>query len=192
MRLILLGAPGAGKGTQAKMLAQYLQVPHISTGDLLRAEIQNSTSVGLQATEYIKAGELVPDSLMVRVLEARLRYPDCTAGFILDGFPRTLSQAVYLKTLLERLKSPLDAVVNIEVDRETIIKRLEKRQRTDDTPKTVSHRLDVYLRETAPLKDFYSREGYLQSIDGDAPQEDVTRRILNSIGCADAMKSSSN
>ena len=143
MRLILLGAPGAGKGTQAQMLAKYLQVPHISTGDLLRTEIQNSTPIGVQATEYMKAGELVPDSLMIKVLEHRFRDPDCANGFILDGFPRTLSQAMYLKTLLERLKSPIDAVVSIEVDRDRVIERLALRKRTDDTPKTVVHRLEV-------------------------------------------------
>lgn len=190
MRLILLGAPGAGKGTQAHMLAKHLQVPHISTGDLLRAEIQNSTPIGMQATEYMKAGELVPDSLMIRVLEERLRGPDCADGFILDGFPRTLNQSLYLKTLLERLEKPIDAVVSIEVDTETVIERLAKRQRTDDTPKTVEHRLDVYRRETAPLKEFYHKEGYLQSIEGNAPPQDVIQRILRRINCADGMMSS--
>lgn len=181
MRLIMLGAPGAGKGTQAQILAQRLKIPHISTGDLLRAEIQNSTPVGLQAMEYIRAGELVPDSIMIQVLEERLRNPDCSNGFILDGFPRTLRQARYLGTLLKRLKREIDAVVSIEVDQELIFDRLAKRQRTDDDPKTVKHRLDVYHRETAPLIAFYQREGLLRHIDGNAPLEDVTARILSSL-----------
>ncbi|MBT5875551.1 MAG: adenylate kinase [Candidatus Latescibacteria bacterium] len=181
MRLIMLGAPGAGKGTQAQILAEYLKVPHISTGDLLRVEIQNSTPVGLQAMEYIRAGELVPDSIMIQVLEERLRDPDCSEGFILDGFPRTLSQARYLGTTLRRMKREIDSVVNIDVDQQLILGRLAIRQRTDDDPKTVKHRLDVYHRETAPLIDFYLREGLLRHIDGDAPEDDVTARILRSL-----------
>ena len=181
MRLIMLGAPGAGKGTQAQILAQHLKISHVSTGDLLRAEIQNSTSVGLQSMEYIRAGELVPDSIMIQVLEERLRKSDCAKGFILDGFPRTLSQARYLGTLLKRLKSEIDSVVSIEVGQGLILDRLAKRQRTDDDRKTVKHRLDVYHRETAPLIEFYRGEGLLRCIDGAAPPEVVTARILDSI-----------
>jgi adenylate kinase len=186
MRLILLGAPGAGKGTQALRLSHLLRVPHISTGELLREEIQNSTPIGLQVTEYMNAGELVPDSIMIELLEQRLREPDCRSGFILDGFPRTLSQATYLKTLLDRLKTPLDAVVSIEVPNATIVERLAQRGRYDDTPQTIKYRLDVYHRETAPLKDYYRQEGILKDIAGDAAPEEVTRHILHCIGQADA------
>jgi adenylate kinase len=182
MRLILLGAPGAGKGTQALELADDLNIPHISTGELLRKEIQNSTPVGLQVTEYMNAGELVPDSIMIHILEDRLHDPDCQDGFILDGFPRTLSQAMYLKTLLERLNTPIDAVVSIEVPQQKIVARLSGRKRCDDTPDTIQRRLDVYDRETAPLKDYYLKEGILKPVNGDAEPEKVTRRILESVG----------
>ena len=181
MRLILLGAPGAGKGTQAIRLAQVLKVPHISTGELLREEIQNSTPIGLQVTEYMNAGELAPDSIMINLLENRLRDSGCQKGFILDGFPRTLSQAIYLKMLLERLNTPIDAVVSIDVDSSLIIARLTQRQRYDDTPQTIKHRLDIYHRETAPLKEYYQRAGMLRSIDGATAPEEVTRRILQEI-----------
>ena len=118
---------------------------------------------------------------MIQVLEERLRDPDCSEGFILDGFPRTLSQARYLGTTLRRMKREIDSVVNIDVDQQLILGRLAIRQRTDDDPKTVKHRLDVYHRETAPLIDFYLREGLLRHIDGDAPEDDVTARILRSL-----------
>ena len=131
--------------------------------------------------EYIRAGELVPDSIMIQVLEERLRNPDSSDGFILDGYPRTLSQARYLGIVLKRLKREIDAVVNIEVDRQLILDRLSIRQRTDDDPKTVQHRLDVYHRETEPLIDFYQREKLLRQIDGDASPEAVTERILERI-----------
>lgn len=163
------------------MLAEKLHIPHISTGDLLRTEIQNSTSIGLQAAEYMQVGELVPDSIMIRVLEERLRETDCKNGFILDGFPRTLNQATYLNTMLKRLNAPVDFVVSIEVDNDVIIDRLTQRQRLDDNPKTVKYRLDVYRRETAPLKDYYKREGQLKTIDGDASPLAVRDRILESI-----------
>lgn len=209
MRLILVGAPGAGKGTQARMLGEQLQVPHISTGDLLRSAIQRGTPVGLQAKAYMEAGELVPDPIMIQVLEERLREPDCANGFILDGFPRTLSQASYLNTLLERLQTPIEAVVSIEVERDVIIERLSHRlicpschrnynektdqprvqgvcnvcgssltHRLDDDAVTVMHRLDVYLREIAPLKEFYRVDGLLRSIDGNASPRVVEDRIL--------------
>lgn len=212
MRMILIGVPGAGKGTQAQILGEHLQAPHISTGDLLRAAIQRGTPAGQQAKAYMDAGELVPDPLMVQVLEDRLREPDCVRGFILDGFPRTVSQASYLTTLLERLQAPIQAVISIEVDRSVIIERLSHRlictqchrnynqktdqprvpgvcnacggaltHRLDDDAATVMHRLDVYLRETAPLKDLYRAKGLLRSIDGDAPPRVVADRILASL-----------
>ena len=162
-------------------LAQALKVPHISTGELLREEIQNSTPIGLQVTEYMNAGELAPDSIMIDLFEHRLRESGCLDGFILDGFPRTLSQAIYLKMLLERLNTPIDAVVTIDVDSKIIIERLTERRRYDDTPQTIKHRLDIYHRETAPLKEYYLRAGILRSIDGATAPENVTRRILQVI-----------
>lgn len=194
------------------MLSEQLQIPHISTGDLLRTAIQNGTPAGLQAKNYMHAGELVPDPIMIQVLEDRLREADCAYGFILDGFPRTLSQASYLRSLLQRLQAPIDAVVSIEVDRAVIIERLSHRlictachrnynektdqpqvpgicnkcggtlaHRSDDDAATVMHRLDVYIRETVPLKEFYRVEGLLRSIDGDAPPRVVLECILASL-----------
>jgi len=133
----------------------------------------------------MNAGELAPDSIMIELLEKRLREPDCLNGFILDGFPRTLSQANYLKTLVECLKTPLDAVISIEVASEVIVDRLTRRGRYDDTPTTIKHRLDIYHRETEPLKEFYRQIGMLRGVDGDADQEEVTGRILRCIAAID-------
>ena len=198
MKLILLGAPGAGKGTQAAKLVEEFATPHISTGDILRAAVKNQTELGKKAKGYMDAGDLVPDSLIIDLMDERLREPDCEKGFILDGFPRTTAQAVALDDMLVRLERPLDAALLVDVDPEVIIKRLTERrcckecgyigtaadatcpkcggemyQRDDDNETTVRNRLDVYAKSTSPLIDYYKGKGLLKSVDGDRPVDTV-------------------
>ena len=198
MNIVLLGAPGAGKGTQAAKLVEEFATPHISTGDILRAAVKNQTELGKKAKGYMDAGDLVPDSLIIDLMDERLREPDCEKGFILDGFPRTTAQAVALDDMLVRLERPLDAALLVDVDPEVIIKRLTERrcckecgyigtaadatcpkcggemyQRDDDNETTVSNRLDVYAKSTSPLIDYYKGKGLLKSVDGDRPVDTV-------------------
>ena len=198
MNIVLLGAPGAGKGTQAAKLVEEFATPHISTGDILRAAVKNQTELGKKAKGYMDAGDLVPDSLIIDLMDERLREPDCEKGFILDGFPRTTAQAVALDDMLVRLERPLDAALLVDVDPEVIIKRLTERrcckecgyigtaadatcpkcdgemyQRDDDNEATVRNRLDVYAKSTSPLIDYYKGKGLLKSVDGDRPVETV-------------------
>lgn len=178
MRLILLGTPGAGKGEQATRLSRKFSIPHISSGDLLRREMEEGTEVGRRISEFVNRGELVSDTVTQAILENRLREADCTAGFILDGFPRNLNQADFLQAALERMRAPVDVVLNIEVSDGTVIDRLALRNRLDDAPETIRHRLKVYRKVTAPLVDYYDRAGILKRIDGDGSPEEVTQRIL--------------
>ena len=198
MNIVLLGAPGAGKGTQAAKLVEEFATPHISTGDILRAAVKNQTELGKKAKGYMDAGDLVPDSLIIDLMDERLREPDCEKGFILDGFPRTTAQAVALDDMLARLERPLDAALLVDVDAEVIIKRLTERrcckecgyigtaadatcpkcdgemyQRDDDNEATVRNRLDVYAKSTSPLIDYYKGKGLLKSVDGDRPVDTV-------------------
>ena len=198
MNIVLLGAPGAGKGTQAAKLVEEFATPHISTGDILRAAVKNQTELGKKAKGYMDAGDLVPDSLIIDLMDERLREPDCEKGFILDGFPRTTAQAVALDDMLVRLERPLDAALLVDVDPEVIIKRLTERrcckecgyigtaadatcpkcggemyQRDDDNETTVRNRLDVYAKSTSPLIDYYKGKGLLKSVDGDRLVETV-------------------
>lgn len=198
MNIVLLGAPGAGKGTQAAKLVEEFAMPHISTGDILRAAVKNQTELGKKAKGYMDAGDLVPDSLIIDLMDERLREPDCEKGFILDGFPRTTAQAVALDDMLVRLERPLDAALLVDVDPEVIIKRLTERrcckecgyigtaadatcpkcggemyQRDDDNETTVRNRLDVYAKSTSPLIDYYKGKGLLKSVDGDRPVDTV-------------------
>lgn len=198
MNIVLLGAPGAGKGTQAAKLVEEFATPHISTGDILRAAVKNQTELGKKAKGYMDAGDLVPDSLIIDLMDERLREPDCEKGFILDGFPRTTAQAVALDDMLVRLERPLDAALLVDVDPEVIIKRLTERrcckecgyigtaadatcpkcggemyQRDDDNEATVRNRLDVYESSTAPLIDYYRGCGLLIEINGDQNPEVV-------------------
>ncbi|MCY3772259.1 MAG: adenylate kinase [Gemmatimonadetes bacterium] len=178
MRLILLGTPGAGKGEQATRLSERFHIPHISTGELLRREMEEKTPVGRRIAEFVNRGELVSDEITQAILEDRVREADCESGFILDGFPRNQNQADFLNQALERMNVPVDAVLNIEVPDSTVIDRLTNRHRTDDTPETIRHRLKIYRKVTAPLVDYYDRAGILRRIDGDGSLEEVTQRIL--------------
>ncbi|GAB3023933.1 MULTISPECIES: adenylate kinase [Oleiagrimonas] len=182
MRLVLLGAPGSGKGTQASRLKKELDVPHISTGDLLRAAVAAGTPLGRKAKAVMDAGQLVSDDIMLGMLEERLSQTDARNGFILDGYPRNLAQVEALDGLLQRLNQPLDAVVKLEVPSEEIVGRCEIRfkaeGRADDNPEVVRKRLAVYAEQTAPVADWYQRHGMLKVVDGVGELDAVFQRIL--------------
>jgi adenylate kinase len=185
MRLVLLGAPGSGKGTQAARLKADLNVPHISTGDMLRAAVAAGTPLGLKAKAVMDAGQLVSDDILLGMLEERLAQDDARNGFILDGYPRNLAQADALDHLLSRIGQPLDAVIKLEVPNEAIIGRCQIRfqaeNRADDNPDTVRKRLGIYAEQTAPVADFYAKRGKLQVVDGVGGLDEVTARIKRAL-----------
>lgn len=182
MRIVLLGGPGSGKGTQAAILREKLNVPHVSTGELLRAAVEAGTPLGREAKAVMDAGELVSDDIVLRMLRERLGEPDAAAGFILDGYPRNLAQAEALDALLAEMGLPLDEVVQIGVDSEVIVERLAKRAaeegRSDDDPETVRNRLAVYREQTAPVGDYYRDRERLVEVDGVGTIEEVSERIM--------------
>ena len=198
MNIVLLGAPGAGKGTQAQKLVEEFGVAHISTGDLLRAAVKAGTKLGVKAKEYMDAGQLVPDKLVVDLVTERLAADDAKKGFILDGFPRNTAQAVTLDSALADMGLSLDAALLVDVKAEVIVERLSSRrtcrdcgytapagvdvcpscggemyQRDDDKPETIQNRLNVYVSQTAPLVEYYKGKGLLKSVDGDRPVDEV-------------------
>ncbi|QNH11457.1 adenylate kinase [Xanthomonas sp. GW] len=186
MRLVLLGPPGSGKGTQASRLKDKLQIPHISTGDLLRAEVAAGTPLGVQAKEVMARGDLVSDDILLGMLESRLGRDDVANGFILDGYPRNLAQASALDELLAKIGQPLDAVVQLDVATELLVERIAGRAkaegREDDNPESVRKRLQVYNDSTAPVIGFYDKRGTLARVDGVGSLDEVLARILASIG----------
>jgi adenylate kinase len=175
--LVLLGPPGSGKGTQAARMTQKYGIPAIATGDILRAQVEAGTRLGQRVRSYLDRGELVPDQLVVDIIRHRLAEPDTEPGFILDGFPRTVPQAQALDAMLAELQRPLDAVLYLEVDRQSLRGRLEQRHREDDRPEIVDHRIDVFLEQTAPLIGYYRDEGKLRLIDAARPPELVEAAI---------------
>ncbi len=208
MKLILLGAPGAGKGTQAEIISEKYNIPTISTGNIIRAALKNGTEMGLKAKSYIDAGELVPDEVVIGIIKERLSEADCKEGYILDGFPRTIPQAV----ALDDMGFVIDAALSIEVADEEIVKRMSGRRvcekcgasyhteykkpdvegvcnlcggklviRKDDEPETVQNRLHVYHEQTEPLKDFYKGCGKLITVEGQDEVEDTTRLVLDAL-----------
>jgi len=185
MRLVLLGPPGSGKGTQATSLKEQLQVPHISTGDLLRAEVAAGTELGKQAKAVMDAGNLVSDDILLGMLESRLSQADTAKGFILDGYPRNVAQANALGELLAKLNQPLDAIVQLDVPTELLVERIAGRAaeqgRADDNPESVRQRLQVYNDQTAPVVDFYAGRGTLARVDGVGELNDVEARIRAAI-----------
>jgi adenylate kinase len=185
MRLVLLGAPGSGKGTQATRLREHLQVPHITTGGLLRAAVDAGTPLGLVAAPIMAAGNLVSDELMLGMLEERLTAGDTGNGFILDGYPRNLAQANALDALLAKIGQPVDLAVQLDVDGELLIARLAGRAqaegRADDSPEAVRNRQKVYRETTAPVVDFYRNSGRLACVDGVGEVDEVFQRILGTL-----------
>ncbi|MBU3742800.1 MAG: adenylate kinase [Candidatus Kapabacteria bacterium] len=179
MVIVLFGAPGVGKGTQAEILAEKLGIAHLSTGAAFRSAIQRATPIGLVAKEYVERGGLVPDDVVAKVVEEALAGSDFERGCILDGFPRTRAQAEALETMLQQLGRSIDRVVNIDVDDATIVARLLQRGRSDDREDVIQHRLDVYNAETAPLLDFYGSHGILVSVHGVGSVDEVNQRILD-------------
>ena len=209
MKLILLGAPGAGKGTQADIISQRLNIPTISTGTMLRAAVKNGTPIGLKAKEYMDAGKLVPDEVIIGIVAERLAEADCANGYILDGVPRTIAQA----EALEAAGIHFDVVLSIEISDQEIIDRMGGRRactacgatyhvvsapskvegkcdkcgtdlvlRDDDKPETVKNRLEVYHKETEPLKDFYAKRGNLKSVDNQPTIEATTKVVFEALG----------
>jgi adenylate kinase len=176
-RLIFLGPPGAGKGTQAQILADTYSIPHISTGEILRDAIAQETNLGKQAQDYVDRGELVPDELILNLIRERLGAEDVSNGWILDGFPRNVSQASFLDGLLQELDQSPDFALNLEVNDDVLIARLLERGRKDDNEDTIRRRLQVYREQTAPVIDYYRQHGSLQSVPGDRALDEVTESL---------------
>lgn len=177
MRLIFLGAPGAGKGTQAETLAAAQNIPHISTGDILRQAVADQSPLGIQAKTYMDDGELVPDTLIMGLIKERLAQADAQQGWILDGFPRNLDQAQELNKLLQQMEQNYDLVVYFEVSQEALVSRMLERGRKDDNEVTVRRRLDVYQEQTVPLIKLYQESNSLQVVDGNADVATVSNSL---------------
>ena len=180
MRLVLLGPPGSGKGTQAEKLAEKLGIPQISTGELFRRNIENGTKLGLEAKRYLDAGDLVPSELTNQLVDDRIDEPDAAGGFILDGYPRSVEQAKALHEMLERRGTDIDAVVEFRVSQDELLQRLKARGRADDTEDVILNRMKVYRDETAPLLEYYSSQ--LKTVDAIGSMDEVFARALQSLG----------
>jgi adenylate kinase len=182
-RLLLLGAPGAGKGTQAAMVCRALGIPHVSTGEMLRRHVADGTELGRRAQAIMEAGELVPDEVMIAMVEERLSGEDAACGFLLDGFPRTVPQAEALDRVLA--DRPLEVVINLAVGEEEVVQRILERGcregRADDTEETVRNRLRVYREATEPLIAFYEEKGIVRSVDGVGAIEDIFARVTRTL-----------
>ena len=182
MNLILLGPPGAGKGTQGHRLSERYNIPEISTGDILRSAVHKGTPLGREAKSYMDRGALVPDEIMIGIIRERLAQDDTACGFILDGYPRTVAQAEALAQLSEEQQRPIEHVLSIEVPQEELLQRLAGRRqvegRQDDTAEAIRHRLEVYERETAPLIDYYRRQGLLRCIVGVGTIDEIFQRVV--------------
>lgn len=186
MNLIFMGAPGAGKGTQSKLVVDRAGIVQISTGDILRAAVKEGTEMGNKAKEFMDAGKLVPDEVMIGIIEARIQEPDCKNGFILDGFPRTSDQAVALDSILNKHNLKIDHVLQFEVPNEELTERLLKRAeiegRSDDNIDSIKNRLKVYTEKTQPLIDYYKGKGNLAIIDGTGTIDQISDRVKSTIG----------
>ncbi|MDG2366272.1 MAG: adenylate kinase [Candidatus Marinimicrobia bacterium] len=185
MRLIFLGPPGVGKGTQAKQICEHYKIIHLSTGEILRKEIFDKSLVGNEAKTYIDNGNLVPDKLILGIIENRLKENDTQQGYLLDGFPRTISQAEGFQKITLQLKHRLNGVISLTANEEELIKRLIKRGkdsgRSDESPEIIRHRQKVYWKQTAPLLEYYTQEKILKKVDGLGNITDITKRILETI-----------
>ena len=191
MRLIILGPPGAGKGTQAKKIAEHYGIPAISTGDIFRSNVADETSLGLKVKEILDTGGLVPDGLTNDLVRARLSEPDAQEGFLLDGYPRTVDQVRELDSILEEQGHPLEEVLELTVDTDEVVARLLKRAetdgRSDDTEEVIRKRQQVYAEQTAPLVDIYRERGLLVQVDGLGDIDEVSERIYAALDIADEL-----
>ena len=185
MRLVLMGPPGAGKGTQAAVIAKELNIPHISTGEIFRANVGQGTALGVEANKYMDKGEYVPDEITNAMVADRLAQPDTANGFLLDGYPRTIEQVGELDTILGGLGTPLEKVVEITANTEEVIQRLLKRAqeqgRADDTEAVIRRRMEVYAEQTEPLVAVYKDKGLLVAVDGMGGVEEVSARLLDAL-----------
>ncbi len=184
MNLVMFGPPGSGKGTQAKILQERHSLPQLSTGDMLRAAIANGTELGKKCKAIMDSGELVPDEIVIGIIAERYDQPDCAKGAVFDGFPRTIPQAEALDAMLKSRDKKIDLVIELKVDDAVLIGRVEQRikesggvARADDTPETLKNRLAVYYKNTAPLLEYYKKQGKLVTVDGMAPIDEVTKAI---------------
>lgn len=182
MRLIFIGPPGAGKGTQSTRLIERLGVPHLSTGDMLREAVEKQTPEGKAAADYMNRGALVPDDIILAMVGRRIGEPDCANGCLFDGFPRTVPQAAALDALLAKRNMPLDAVLELRANENAIVQRLSGRGRSDDRPEVIRERLEAYRRQTEPLVEHYRNQGILRSVDGEGSPDEVADRILTALG----------
>ncbi len=184
-RFLIIGPPGAGKGTQAARLSELFGIPAIATGDIFRANIKNETPLGIEVKSIVDAGDYVPDSLTNELVRSRLEEPDAASGFLLDGYPRTLSQVNFLDEILAQKHQELNAVIRLVADVEAVVTRLRKRSmeqgRADDSEEAIRHRQDVFRRETAPLIEVYGDRGVLVTVDGIGDVDDVAERILTGL-----------
>ena len=177
MQIVFIGPPGAGKGTQAEQLIEKYKLAHLSTGDMLRAARDAGTEVGKKANEYMSSGQLVPDEVIVAIIEERLAESDCQQGYLLDGFPRTIAQAEALDAMLQQKGTSLDVVLELKVPEEELFTRLAGRGRADDTPDVIRQRLVAYREQTEPLLDYYTKKELLKSIDGLGSIDDIFGRV---------------
>lgn len=185
MRIVFIGPPGAGKGTQAAKMIETYKVAHLSTGDMLRAARDAKTEVGVKADKYMSVGELVPDQIIIDIIAERLASPDCQKGYLLDGFPRTIAQAEALDAMLEKKGTPLSVVLELRVPEEELFVRLSGRGRADDTPEVIRQRLVAYRNQTEPLLAYYTRKKLLKTIDGLGTVEEIFGRaktVLDRVG----------
>jgi adenylate kinase len=185
MRLLIMGPPGAGKGTQAKFVAEHFGIPAISTGDIFRANVSQGTPLGVEAKRYMDAGEYVPDEVTNRMVRNRIDEPDAGHGFLLDGYPRTLAQVEELDGMIQHTGHKLDAVVVLTVDQDEIVQRLLQRAQTegraDDTEEVIRRRQEVYLEQTQPLIEVYKQRGLVREIDGLGEVDEVTKRVFTAL-----------